>query len=139
MIYLIYRIKLTARSRADLAAFWRWATAREKWFYRDLPMVRSVRWYQSVVGDVYTLENWAAFEDIEAFGAYRRAIAELRSDPAWERKRVTQDRYWEFLDTRLFSDTPLPGRPALTAAVPGRRTRGSRGRPRRRSPGTRTA
>ena len=62
MIYLVYRMKLTAKSRADLAAFWGWAKAREAWFYKDLPMVKSVHWYQSVIGDVYTLENWAAFD-----------------------------------------------------------------------------
>jgi len=133
VIYLVYRMKLTARSRANLAAFWGWAKAREAWFYKDLPMVKSVRWYQSVVGDVYTLENWAAFEDIEGFGAYRRKLAELRRNAAWERKRVTQDRYWEFLDTRLFSDTPLAGRPTVTpAAHRGSASGGSRGRPRPR-------
>ena len=133
MIYLVYRMKLTAKSRADLGAFWGWAKAREAWFYKDLPMVKSVHWYQSVIGDVYTLENWAAFDDIEAFGAYRRRLSELRSDAAWERKRVTQDRYWEFLDTRLFSDTPLPGRPAVgLSARGGSASEDSRGRPRRR-------
>lgn len=133
MIYLVYRMKLTAKSRADLAAFWGWAKAREAWFYKDLPMVKSVHWYQSVIGDVYTLENWAAFDDIEAFGAYRRRLSELRSDAAWERKRVTQDRYWEFLDTRLFSDTPLPGRPAISpSARRGSASEGSRERPPRR-------
>ena len=133
MIYLVYRMKLTARSRANLAAFWGWAKVREAWFYKDLPMVKSVHWYQSVIGDVYTLENWAAFDDIEAFGAYRRRLSELRSDAAWERKRVTQDRYWEFLDTRLFSDTPMAGRPAVTpGARRGSASGGSRGRPRPR-------
>lgn len=133
MIYLVYRMKLTHESRSDLAAFWRWAKAREAWFYEDLPMVRSVHWYQSVIGDVYTLENWAAFDDVEGFGAYRRTITELRKDRAWERKRVTQDRYWEFLDTRLFSDTPLAGRPAAGVdATRGRAAAGSRGRPRPR-------
>src|SRR5712664_2378900 len=53
MIYLVYRMKLTARSRADLEAFWRWAKEREVWFFKDLPMVKSLRWYQSVIGDVY--------------------------------------------------------------------------------------
>jgi hypothetical protein len=133
MIYLVYRMKLTARSRADLEAFWRWAKEREVWFFTDLPMVKSLRWYQSVIGDVYTLENWAAFDDIEGYGAYRRKLTELRARPAWERKRVTQDRYWEFLDTRLFSDTPLAGFPPLSAPSPrGRPSPRSRARPRRR-------
>jgi len=133
MIYLVYRMKLTARSRADLGAFWRWAKEREVWFFKDLPMVKSLRWYQSVIGDVYTLENWAAFDDIEGYGAYRRTLNELRARPTWERRRVTQDRYWEFLDTRLFSDTPLAGFPPLSAPVPRRRTSPrSRARPRRR-------
>ena len=135
MIYLVYRMKLTASSRQDIAAFWRWATAREEWFYKDLEMVRSVRWYQSVIGDVYLLENWAAFDDIEGFGAYRRKVAELRSDPAWERKRVTQERYWEFLDTRLFTDTPLPGRALSAASSP---PKAGRARPGSRSRGSRT-
>ena len=139
MIYLVYRMKLTAHAQRDVAAFWKWATAREEWFYRGLPMVRSVRWYQSVVGGVYELENWAGFDDIEGFALYRRKVAELRSDPGWEKRRVTQDRWWEFLDTRLFTDTPLAGRPAVSAAAQARRPRGSRARPRPRSRDTRTA
>ncbi|MGH8735585.1 MAG: hypothetical protein ACREVB_18015, partial [Burkholderiales bacterium] len=77
MIYLRYRIKLAARARRNMAGFWAWLEKREEWFYRDLPMVKEVRWYYSVIGDVYTLENWAAFDDEAAFGAYRAALGNL--------------------------------------------------------------
>lgn len=137
MIYLVYRMKLTPRAQHDIAAFWKWAKAREEWFYRELPMVRSLHWYQSVIGGVYELESWAGFDDIEGFAQYRRKVAELRARPAWEKRRVTQGEWWEFIDTRMFTDTPVPGR-SLSPA-PGASPRGSRARPRRRSRGSRTA
>lgn len=137
MIYLVYRMKLTPRAQHDIAAFWKWAKAREEWFYRELPMVRSLHWYQSVIGGVYELESWAGFDDIEGFAQYRRKVAELRARPAWEKRRVTQGEWWEFIDTRMFTDTPVPGR-SLSPA-PGPSPRGSRARPRRRSRGSRTA
>ncbi|HVL80540.1 MAG TPA: hypothetical protein VM840_02980 [Actinomycetota bacterium] len=107
MIYLRYRMKLAPRARRDMKAFWAWLSQRESWFYRDLPMVKEVRWYYSVVGDVYVLENWAAFDDEAAFGEYRKALANLKSDDDWESERVTQDEWWEFLDTKLFTDLPV--------------------------------
>lgn len=106
MIYLRYRIKLARRARENAKEFWSWLEKREEWFYRDLPMVKEVRWYYSVVGDVYVLENWAAFEDEAAFGAYRAALANLRADEGWESERVSQEEYFEFLDTKLFADPP---------------------------------
>lgn len=106
MIYLVYRMRLSPRARRDLQGFWKWLEDRERWFYRDLPMVKSVRWYYSVVGDVYTLESWAAFEDEAAWGAYRAALANLKADEAWEKERVSQEEWWEFVDTRIVCDPP---------------------------------
>lgn len=108
MIYLRYRMKLRERARRNMKEFWAWLEDRERWFYRDLPMVKEVRWYYSIVGDVYVLENIAAFDDEAAFGAYRAALTTLRADESWEAERVTQDDWWEFLDTRLFADPPVP-------------------------------
>ena len=107
MIYLRYRMKLAARGRQDMKGFWAWLEDRESWFYRDLPMVKEVRWYYSIVGDVYVLENWATFDDEAAFGEYRKALANLKTDGDWEAERVTQDEWWEFLDTKLFTDPPV--------------------------------
>ena len=107
MIYLVYRMHLAPRARRNLKEFWAWLEERERWFYDDLPMVREVRWFYSVVGDVYTLENWASFDDEAAFGEYRRALANMKQDDAWEAERVTQDDWWEFLDTRLVTDPPV--------------------------------
>jgi hypothetical protein len=107
MIYLVYRMRLSPRSRQNMAEFWEWLEQRERFFYDELPMVREVRWYYSVIGDVYTLENWAAFEDEAAWGAYRAALAGLKKDEAWERERVTQDEWWDFLDTRIVTDPPV--------------------------------
>lgn len=107
MIYLQYRMKLAPRARRNMKEFWEWLGKREEWFYRDLPMVREVRWYYSVVGDVYVLENWAAFDDEAAFGAYRAALAGLKADEGWEAERVTQDEWWEFLGTKLWTDPPV--------------------------------
>ncbi len=106
MIYLVYRMKLAAQARQDLKAFWAWLEARELWFYRDLPMVKGLRWFQTVIGEPYTLECWAAFADEAALGAYRKALASLKCDAEWERQRVSQDAWWEFLESRLVADVP---------------------------------
>ena len=79
---------------------------RGKWFYRDLPMVKEVRWYLSLIGDVYVIENWATFEDEAAWGQYNKTLYQLRADPQWESQRVTQEKFLEFLDTRITSDVP---------------------------------
>jgi hypothetical protein len=54
MIYLRYRMRLARHARENMKDFWAWLEKREEWFYRDLPMVKEVRWYYTVVGDVYT-------------------------------------------------------------------------------------
>ncbi|MCC5577317.1 MULTISPECIES: hypothetical protein [Microtetraspora] len=107
MIYLVYRMRLGSRARDDMRGFWNWLEDRESWFYRDLPMVREVRWYYSVVGDVYVVENWAAFDDEAAWGEYRSALATLKADDAWETQRVSQNEWWDFLDTRIVTDLPV--------------------------------
>lgn len=107
MIYLQYRMHLARRARENMAEFWAWLEKRESWFYNDLPMVKEVRWYYSVVGDVYVLENWAAFDDEAAFGAYREALKHLKSDEGWESQRVSQEEWWEFLETKLWADPPV--------------------------------
>lgn len=107
MIYLVYRMHLAPRARHNMKDFWAWLEDRERWFYKDLPMVKEVRWFYSVVGDVYTIENWAAFDDEAAFGEYRKALSQLRSDESWEAERVTQEEWWEFIDTRLVTDPPV--------------------------------
>lgn len=108
MIYLVYRMKLSPKARQDMKKFWAWLEDREKFFYDDLPMVQSVNWYYSVVGDVYVIENWAAFENEAAWGEYRATLATLKSNDDWESERVTQDDWWDFLDTRIVGDTPVP-------------------------------
>lgn len=107
MIYLHYRMKLSPRARQNMKEFWAWLEKREEWFYRDLPMVKEVRWFYSVVGDVYVIENFAGFEDEAAFGAYREALKHLKADDSWETERVSQDEWWEFLDTKLTTDPPV--------------------------------
>jgi len=107
MIYLVYRMKLSSRARQDMKAFWHWLEDRERWFYSDLPSVREVRWYYSVIGDVYTIENWAAFENEASWGAYRAALASLKADKSWEQERVSQDDWWDFVDTRIVCDPPV--------------------------------
>ena len=107
MIYLVYRMRLTSRARQDMKGFWAWLEARERWFYDALPMVSSVRWYYAVVGEVYSLESWAGFEDEAAWGAYRAALATLKNDATWETERVSQDEWWDFLDSRIVTDPPV--------------------------------
>lgn len=106
MVYLVYRMRLTPRSQRDLKAFWSWLEHREQWFYRDLPMVSGVRWFLTVVGELYTLECWAAFESEAAIAQYREVIASRKADSAWEAERVSQGDWWEFLDSRVMTDVP---------------------------------
>lgn len=106
MVYLVNRMHLSARARRDLKAFWAWLEARERWFYRDLPMVRGVRWFATSVGELYTVEVWAAFDDMAGFAAYRAAVDAQKHKADWESERVTQDDWWEFLDSRLMVDAP---------------------------------
>jgi len=108
VIYLVYRMKLSARSRQNMREFWSWLQQREKWFYRDLPTVQEVTWNYSVIGDVYVVESRAAFLNEAAWGEYRAALTTLKSNDAWENERVSQDEWWEFLDTKIVCDPPIP-------------------------------
>lgn len=107
MMYLVYRMKLSARARQNQKQFWAWLEERETFFYKDLPMVESVNWYYSAVGEVYVIENWAGFKDAAAWGEYRDTLATLKSDADWETERVSQDDWWEFMDTRMVVDVPV--------------------------------
>ncbi len=107
MIYLVYKMHLSESSRRDMKNFWLWLEEREKWFYGSLPMVKSVRWYYSVIGDAYTLESWSAFNDEAGFGEYRKALSILKLDNQWENQRVSQDDWWEFISTRLVTNPPV--------------------------------
>jgi len=106
MIYLVYRMQLAPRAQRDMAGFWNWLEERERWFYRDLPMVKGVRWFSTVIGQIYTLESWAAFESEADYGAYRAALAKLKKNAEWEAERVSQGEWWIFLESRLMSDVP---------------------------------
>lgn len=108
MIYLVYQMHLTARARQNMKQFWAWLEDRERFFYSDLPMVESVRWYYSVIGDVYVIESWAGFANEAAWGEYRAKLADLKTDHDWEAERVSQDDWWEFLGTRIVTDPPVP-------------------------------
>ncbi|MFO0512766.1 MAG: hypothetical protein ACK51K_19125 [Gammaproteobacteria bacterium] len=106
MIHLVYRMRLTARAQQDMKGFWAWLEERERWFYRDLPMVKGVRWFTTVIGESYVLECWAAFEDEAGWGAYRSGLASLKRDADWESRRTSQGEWWTFLDSRIVGDVP---------------------------------
>jgi len=94
--YVVYTVRLTSASRADLVGFWRWVKARDAWFYKELPMVKSVRRYVTAVGDISTVEIWQEFEDLRAY-VYRSAHAEvLRQRREWFEKfdRVFLALWW---------------------------------------------
>ena len=107
MIYLVYRMKLSPHARQNMSRFWSWLEDRESWFYRDLPMVESVSWNYSVIGDVYVVESRAAFADEAAWGQYRAALTGKKTDESWESQRVSQEEWWEFLDTKIVGDPPV--------------------------------
>jgi hypothetical protein len=108
MIYLVFRTQISEQGRQDLEWLWRWVKAREPWFYAELPMVRGVKRYVTRVGPSYTVETWLAFDDMHGYADYLAKLAELRSDPDWERRRTEQERYWTFLDSRIMADAPIP-------------------------------
>ncbi len=107
VIYLHYKMRLSPAARQDMKAFWAWLEAREQWFYNDLPMVEAVQWFYSLIGDVYVVENIASFADETAWGAYRAALAHRKRDDDWERERVSQDEWWDFLETKMLTDPPV--------------------------------
>ena len=39
--------------------------------------------------------------------ALEASLAGLKKDDDWESERVSQDEWWEFLDTRIVTDTPV--------------------------------
>lgn len=106
MVYLVYRMRLTPSAQRDIHGFWHWLEQREKWFYRELPMVKAVRWFTTVIGDLYTVECWAAFDSESDYVQYRGRLATLKADEHWEHTRVSQTEWWEFLDSRLVADVP---------------------------------
>jgi hypothetical protein len=106
MLYLVYKMRLTESAQRNLKQFWSWLEAREQWFYQNLPMVKGVRWYSTVIGEVYTLECWSAFDSEADYGAYRAKLAELKQDSRWESMRTSQVEWWTFIDSRLLSDVP---------------------------------
>jgi hypothetical protein len=91
---------------AVLIAYVLTAERVKRWFYRDLPMVKGVRWFTTVIGESYVLECWAAFEDEAGWGAYRSGLASLKRDADWESRRTSQGEWWTFLDSRIVGDVP---------------------------------
>ncbi len=47
------------------------------------------------------MENWAAFDDEAGWGTYRAALAGLKKQPSWESERISQEDWWDFLETRM--------------------------------------
>ncbi|GII67222.1 hypothetical protein Skr01_73070 [Sphaerisporangium krabiense] len=78
----------------------------EEW-REDLSMVRDVRRYHSVIGDVYVIGNWAACDDEAGWREYRAVFAGLKPDGDGEGQRLGQDDWREFLDTRIVTDLPV--------------------------------
>ncbi|MGF6189341.1 hypothetical protein [Serratia sp. 2723] len=108
MLHLMYLLKPTPKAHLDMAAFWSWVEQRDEWFYRPLAMAGERRWYVRTIGtNVHCLEHYVAFADEAAWGQYRRAVAKLCQDPAWEKIRVEQDLWWEILDSSLLNDAPF--------------------------------
>lgn len=107
MLHLVYTMRLTRKARENVADFWSWVRERQLWFYEGLSMVNEVHTYQCIVGpDVYTIEHWVSFNDEKAWGEYRRTIAQRRQAPEWERRRVSQDQWWEITQARILTDQP---------------------------------
>jgi hypothetical protein len=75
---------------------------------RSFFAVGNTRWYVCTVGPhVHTLEHFVTFADEAAWGRYRKEISRRGQDPAWERRRVSQDDWWEPLEARLLNDPPV--------------------------------
>jgi hypothetical protein len=107
-VYQVYRIEMSEASLANPRSFWDWVTEREGWFYKNLPMVKDVRWLRYTVGNSSILENWTGFDDMDGYAAYYKQIGLLRQDKKWETQRVSQEYYWHFKDMRLVIEKLLP-------------------------------
>ncbi|SEG95414.1 hypothetical protein SAMN05444920_10960 [Nonomuraea solani] len=107
MLHLVYRLRLTQKANSDMRAFWEWAGQRQTWFYSGLDMVEDTKWYVCTVGpEVHSLEHFVTFADESAWGRYRQEVARRGQDPAWERRRTSQEEWWELLEARLLNDPP---------------------------------
>lgn len=107
MIYLVTRMSLSKKARQDMKGFWDWLSRRDEFLYADLPMVEAVGWYLTTIGDIYGIENWATLADEYALADYRAKLSVLKVDDAWERDRVAQEEWWDFIDSRVVSDCPV--------------------------------
>ncbi|WP_127598591.1 hypothetical protein [Nitratireductor alexandrii] len=108
MLHLVYILRPTAHARSNQKAFWAWVNEREDWFYCGLDMATDPRWYVRTIGpEVHSIEHFISFEDEAAWGAYRKEVSRRSSDPAWERRRIEQDLWWEIIEGRLLNDAPV--------------------------------
>lgn len=110
----------TAYAQDHQHSFWDWMTDREVWFYSGLTMVARTDWWIEAHGPhPGSIHHLVEFSDDGALAAYRRALATRADDPAWERKRREQDR-WYRIDTRLVLGA-LPVRMGISSAAPRQR------------------
>ncbi|MEV5650496.1 pyridoxamine 5'-phosphate oxidase family protein [Nocardia sp. NPDC052254] len=109
MLHLVYRFRPTAKARADLPGFWRWIADRQLWFYADLDMVLATKWFTVTIGDdVHCLEHHVTFADEAEWGRYRREIGARSGDPEWEKRRTSQDEWYDIIDARILTDPKIP-------------------------------
>lgn len=108
MFHLVYTFRPTPYAQENLNEFWNWMQEREKWFYDNLEMVQKTDWYVRTIGiDVHCIEHFVTFEDEAAWGEYRRAVKQKSRDPRWESRRVEQERWYEILEARILTDSPV--------------------------------
>jgi hypothetical protein len=124
VLYLGYIFAPTPYARAREAEFWEWMRLRQPWFYDGLGMVRETTWHREVTGPhAGSIHHLVGFDDDAGLARYRRALRDrAESDPAWEARRVEQDRWYVITARTVRRSLPvpmglIPGGPA-TAAEP---------------------
>ena len=104
LLYLVYDLHLTPHATAHQDEFWAWVAHREPWYYDGLGMVEGTWWldFGPVVQHMVLLADEAGLAD------YRAAVERKREDPAWEARRVSQDRWYTIPnDSRVAVDPPV--------------------------------
>lgn len=105
-MYLGYTFVRTPYAREHEEEFWQWMRERELWFYGGLTMVRGWTWTIELISDQEDAIHYLfRFDGDPDLAAYRRVLhAHAVDDPAWEARRVEQDR-WYIITARTVQRT----------------------------------
>ncbi|RNF81154.1 hypothetical protein EEJ42_47075 [Streptomyces botrytidirepellens] len=108
MLYLVYTFEATEYARRRLPEFWEWMRDRNEWFYAGLGMVQGTGWRIETSSSLLLIHHEVAFADDSGLAEYRAALAARGRDPAWEQRRLEQDRWYRIVRRGTHTSPPVP-------------------------------